>query len=466
MHVALVNTNRIKPPIGPIGLEYVAEALKAAGHEIGILDLCWEESPTEAIDDFFSNSDYGLICVTLRNTDDSAMTSHQSFLGDFAGIVKEIRRHSEGTVIVGGVGFSIMPERVLRLCDADAGIWGDGEFAAIEIANRIEGKQSWHDVPNLIRKDGDGYRRNAPANMSLIDLPPMKRNLVDNQRYFREGGQAGFETKRGCPCQCVYCADPLAKGKTIRVRPVEAIADEIEALLDQGIDHLHTCDTEFNIPGPHAAEVCREIDGRKLGEKLRWYAYCSPIPFSPELAELMRRAGCVGINFGVDNGDERMLKRLNRNFGPTDILNAAHWCRQAGIATMFDLLLGSPGESKESLTRTIELMRQADPDRVGVAVGVRVYAGTPLAAVVEQDDMRKGLIRTDEPSAPLFFVEPDVANNASALLDKLIGNDERFLFFDQSRGDSNYNYNANEVLVEAIRNGHRGAYWHILAQCQ
>ncbi len=74
-----------------------------------------------------------------------------------------------------------------------------------------------------------------------------------------------------------------------------------------------------------------------------------------------------------------MLRRLKRNFSPEDILNTVRWCKESGIAVMLDLLIGSPGETQESILRTIEWMRRADPDRVGVAVGVRVYPGTELA---------------------------------------------------------------------------------------
>jgi radical SAM superfamily enzyme YgiQ (UPF0313 family) len=290
----------------------------------------------------------------------------------------------------------------------------------------------------------------------------MSRRWVDNRRYFDEGGQAGIETKRGCPFHCIYCADPVAKGKQARTRPPKDVVDELQSLLEQDIDHLHACDSEFNLPAWHASAVCEEIVRRGLGDKLRWYAYCSPAHFSAQLAGLMRRAGCVGINFGVDNGDREMLKRLRRGFGPPDIVNAARWCREAGITVMFDLLLGSPGETRGSLRRTIELMREAAPDRVGVALGVRVYPGTALADRVTQGQVRAGLEGGDDPSEPLFFLEPGIAPFAAGLLDELIGDDPRFLFFDPSRPERNYNYNANQRLQEAIQEGHRGAYWDIL----
>ncbi|MEW6770802.1 MAG: radical SAM protein [Bacillota bacterium] len=465
MRIALVNTNRIKPPIAPIGLEYVAEALHVAGHQVEILDLCWAEDWEAAIDRFFGESSFDLVGLTLRNTDDCAFTSRQSFIGEFAAMVHAVRKRTEALIVVGGVGFSVMPERVLEVCEADVGVWGDGEFVLAELASRIERKQEWLDLPGLIRRHDGRWCRNPASTPPLNTLPPMSRNWVDNRRYFREGGQAGVETKRGCPYHCIYCADPMAKGRTIRPRPPKAVVDELERLLDKGVDHIHTCDSEFNSLEAHAFEVCQEIIRRNLGDRLRWYAYCSPVPFSLELAELMRRAGCVGINFGADHGDAGMLKRLKRNFTPDDITNATQSCKTAGIAVMLDLLLGAPGETRESLIHTIEFMKRIQPERVGVAVGVRVYPGTTLADQVTQEELREGVVGGGDPLTPVFFIEPNVASFAFELLDELIGDDRRFFFFDPSRPDRNYNYNANERLADAIRKGYRGAYWDILRRC-
>ena len=85
MRVALVNTNRMQPPIAPIGLDYLAEALNAAGHRVDLLDLCWESDARAAVSRFFGGAEFGLVGVTLRNTDDCGFTSRQSFLPEFAG---------------------------------------------------------------------------------------------------------------------------------------------------------------------------------------------------------------------------------------------------------------------------------------------------------------------------------------------------------------------------------------------
>ena len=462
MHIALVNSNRIQPPVAPIGLEYVAEALSTAGHEVSILDLCWASDPDVAVCSFLTGTRPNLVGVTLRNTDDCAFTSRQSFLAGFAALVSTIRAHLECPVVLGGVGFSVMPEQVLDLAGADLGVWGDGEFALVDLANRLEAQQECCDVPGLMwRLDGQ-WQRNPPGRPSLSELPPMTRRRIDNQRYFREGGQAGIETKRGCPGQCIYCADPLAKGTRTRTRPPADVVHELRSLLEQGIDHIHTCDSEFNLPAWHAEEVCQEIVSAGLGDRLCWYAYCAPRPFSRELAELMRRAGCAGINFGADHGDDSMLRWLRRGFTSQDILAAARYCREVGIPVMLDLLFGSPGETSESIVRTIELMRLAQPDQVGIALGVRIYPGTEIAGMMAGMAMSEGLVGGDGLLEPLFFLEPAIASTAAGLLDELIGDDPRFFFFDPTRPDRNYNYNANQRLVDAIGRGERGAYWDIL----
>ena len=133
---------------------------------------------------------------------------------------------------------------------------------------------------------------------------------------------------------------------------------------------------------------------------------------------------------------------------------------------MFDLLLGSPGESRDSIIHTIELMKRSNPDRVGIALGVRVYEGTELAAMVKDRSWKEGLIGKEGEIESKFFMEPEIAPFVSELLDDLTWNDERFFFFNPINPKLNYNDNANQRLVDAIREGYRGAYWDILRRIE
>ena len=122
----------------------------------------------------------------------------------------------------------------------------------------------------------------------------------------------------------------------------------------------------------------------------------------------------------MDSGDEGMLKRLKRGFGPEDILNAVDCCRKEGIEVMVDLLIGGPGETRETIASTLELMKRAQPDKVNVALGIRIYPGTELARLVERGPLAAGVIGGPDPDQPLFFVEPEVAPFASEMLDTFV----------------------------------------------
>lgn len=460
MRIALVNTNRVRPPIAPLGLEYCAAALEAKGFAPEILDLCWENDPADAIIRFFRSGDFGLAGVTIRNLDDSSCAARHSFLPEILGTVSQIRKATNAVVILGGVGFSIAPEEVLASAAADGGVRGDGEGAMAAIARAIESGEEWRGIPGLVFPFRGAFREIPPAPADLDSFPRGRRRFFDHPRYFREGGQAGFETKRGCPAACTFCADPLAKGSAVRLRSPALVADEVAGLAELRIDRLHTCDSEFNLPLSHAEEVCRELIRRGLPGKVRWYAYCSPRGFSPAFARLMGEAGCAGIDFGADSFDDGMLRLLGRDFTGSEALAAARNAREAGIAVMIDLLLGAPGETRQSIARTIEGAKRSAADRVGISLGVRVYRGTQLERTLRGKPA--GLSGGERPADPLYYLEPAVAGCAAGEIDRLVGDDPRFLFLDPSRKERNYSYDANRVLEEAIRQGERGAYWDIL----
>ncbi len=301
----LVNTNRMKPAIAPVGLDYLGEALAAKGFVVDLLDLCFQEDYRKAIDDYFAKKSVLAIGITIRNTDDCYLLSQDFFIPQIREIVKYLKTKTEVPIILGGVGFSIMPEKILEYCELDLGIKGDGEEVLPLLLEKIAKGKDCKDLPGLVYKNGGGFVNNKPQYFDLNRLSPRRRRFVDNKRYFEEGGQGNIETKRGCNRNCIYCADPVAKGRKIRLRNPELVVDELQALLDGGVDCFHFCDSEFNLPEEHAKAVCQEIINRGIVKKIGWYAYCSPSPFSEELARLMKMAGCKGVDFGVDNGNGR-----------------------------------------------------------------------------------------------------------------------------------------------------------------
>ncbi len=472
-HVLLVNPNRLRPAVAPIGLDYCADVLLARGIPVELLDLCFEHDPAAAIARALAGREPALIGVSVRNTDDCYLASGRDFLPDLASLVALLRRHSEAPIVLGGSGYSVAPGPILELLGADYGITGDGEEPLAMFARALqEGALAPSAIPGLVWRKGGALRRNPPWLGPLHGLPPRRRELLDNERYFREGGQAGIETKRGCDRRCIYCADPLGKGRRVRPRTPEQVADEFAVLLCRGLDHLHLCDSEFNVPADHALAVCEELARRHLGERACWYTYATPAGFGAELAQAMRRAGCVGVNFGADSGHPAVLAALGRDFTPADLEATADACRRAGLIFMFDLLLGGPGETRATLAQTIRLVKQISPHRVGLSLGVRVYEGTPLARSLaaegplsDNPHLRRAdgaPLETHSLLHPVFYLSADLGEDPQGYLADLVGGDQRFFFPTPQVGGEAYNYSDNERLVEAISRGCRGAYWDIL----
>lgn len=467
--VLLVNTNQLRPAVAPIALDYIADSLRERRLEARLVDLCFEEDPEQALGTALREAEYLLVGLTLRNTDDCYLAGGEDHLPGFIRLAQVVRELSDAPLVIGGSGYSVFPEPILRACGADYGIAGEGEAALVRLAEALAGEERAGDIPGLLWREGGEIRGNPPSPAPVSELPKRERALVCNKRYFDEGGQAGVETKRGCDRGCIYCADPLGKGRRVRARTPEQVADEFEALLAQEIDHFHLCDSEFNVPVDHALAVCDEMAQRRLGKRANWYTYATPAGFTGELARAMRSAGCVGVNFGADSGDERMLAALGRDFGADDLWGTAAACRESGLVFMYDLLLGGPGETRESIAQTIALMKRISPDRVGVSLGVRVYEGTRLADTVrsqgplEKNPNLRGATEGNEALlAPVFYLSSALGEGATEYVAELVGGDGRFFFPTAEAGTEAYNYSDNERLVVAIQEGYRGAYWDIL----
>ena len=471
--LTLINTNRMVPPIGPIGLDYIATSARKAGIEVDIVDLCLADDPLKMIEGYFSAHSPELVGISFRNTDDCFWPSARCFVPELAETISKIRKMTDAPIVIGGVGFSIFARRIVEYTSADFGICGDGEQAIVSLVNELQQSRWFERVDGLIwRSNGDIYS-NRPSWPNPLSLPT-NRDQIDNPAYFKEGGQCGLETKRGCDRGCIYCADHLSKGSAIRLREPSEVADEAQSLIAQGIEVLHLCDAEFNIPRKHAYVVCEEFIRRSIGKSLSWYTYMSVIPFDAELAKVMRKAGCIGINFTGDSASSLMLKTYNQPHNKEDLALAVRWCRDNDINVMIDLLLGGPGETPETVSQTVDFIKQIDPDCAGASLGIRVYPGTPMANIMANEgeaetnpNIHRKYSGPVDLFQPTFYISQALGQQPARLVKDLIAGDKRF--FEPTEPEAleggqskDHNYNDNLELTEAIKNGQRGAYWDIL----
>jgi radical SAM superfamily enzyme YgiQ (UPF0313 family) len=205
----------------------------------------------------------------------------------------------------------------------------------------------------------------------------------------------------------------------------------------------------------------------------------SVTPFDEELAHKMAQAGCAGVDFTGDSACPAMLQTYGHQHNRDDLACAVKICQANNIVVMVDLLLGGPGETPQTVQETIDFIKKINPECAGAALGVRIYPGTGMGEIAAQE-LREGkesnICRKYEGAIdllkPTFYISEALGERPAELVRDLIGGDERF--FEPAveverkateEGDtSNYNYNENLPLIEAIQKGARGAYWDILRQ--
>jgi radical SAM superfamily enzyme YgiQ (UPF0313 family) len=477
MNVLLVNPNRVQPPVAPLAFDYLGAALQTRGIGARVADLCRDGSAGSTVPEHtwktFRADNLDAILLTLRNIDDAYYFSQASFLPDIRDLAQTLRKAYGKPIILGGCGFSIAPEAILKFLGADLGIAGAQEKDLIRLLASLGDVDTYPGIPGLVWRAGDGLRSNPPSPPKMDEDFFSPRRTVQNASYLQAGGMVGLETKRGCTGLCHYCVDPVAKGGTVFPKPLPYLIKEVESLVDQGVTVFHLCDSEFNVPREHALHVCEALEADGLSDRIRWFTYASPLDFDETLACRMVEAGCAGINFGVDHSHPDMLAALGRQHRSEDLVRTVEATRQVGIPVLFDLLLGGPGETRETLREAIEFCQGLDVPRVGANCGIRIYPGTSLAQeVLGQGPMHQNpniegrLEENEEMLYPVFYVSHAMGPGWQDTLASLVKDDARFFLPIRESKESNYNYNENEVLVKALREGHRGAFWDILRRVQ
>jgi len=451
MRVLLISANveKLPDPVAPLGLAYLSSALKCQGHDVRCLDLCFEENIEGELEKSLSHFGPEAIGLSLRNVDNVSYPHSISYLPFYRGLVERCRQLSRAPIFLGGSGFTLMPEAILRYLDADGGVIGEGEETFPQ-ALRKDAGDSLSPIKGLIRRGS----RNSPRPAWIQDLdslPPPDWNGLDLKQYFRCGGMGNLQTKRGCPFRCIYCTYPLIEGERIRLRSPEKVAQDAEVLIQRGVENAFMVDNIFNCPESHAHEVCRTFTRRGL--LLKWSCYAHPAHISRALAEDMREGGCTGVEFGTDSGSAAVLAKLGKDFTPEDIQRASLLVREAGLEVCHSLSLGAPGETEQTLQETIALMEQISPTAVIAMLGLRIFPGTGLARLAEEEGM---IAPTHDFLQPTFYVAPHVRERIIEFAHKMAASHPNWIF-------PGLNINVSSRLQSKLREfGLKGPLWEHL----
>jgi len=388
MRVLMISGNRedadIRVPA--LGLACIAAATEAAGHEVCLQDLLIVKDPKSVVAGTLRDFWPEAIGISVRNIDDQKMKSTRFLLDQARETVSWCKEISAAPVILGGAAFSIIPQPMLDYLGADMGIQGE----------KLEG------LPGLFVRGKPAPACRAFAK-DLDSLPLPDPSLLSRSLSGAKDAPVPVQTRRGCPLSCSYCSTPTIEGKTMRWRSPENVVAWMKRWVEQGFRSFYFVDNTFNLPPSYAKNLCQKIIA--AGLDISWRCILFPRALDPKLVELMARAGCRETSLGFESGSHTILHRMNKLFAPDDVRRASLSLRRNNIRQMGFLLLGGPGETRESVEESLAFAESLELDALKVSVGIRIYPDTEVARLAKEE----GLIASDQDLlTPQFYVVRDL----------------------------------------------------------
>ena len=350
-------------PLAPYGLMYLASSLRKAGIGCAILDSYGLGLGLKEIADFVFEVRPKIVGLSI-------MTS-QAFIA--CELMKALRaQHPQIKIVLGNLHADIFAEWFLSKGLADAVVHGEGEETFAELCRAylhdddcgaVKGI-SWFD-----KKAGIVCKtpvRPLTTDLDMIPLPAW--DLVPQQIYrfpFYYGYPDAVNpktathmfTSRGCPYNCVFCT--VHKQKTIRYHSVPRVLEELTILTTQrGANYVFFMDSLFTTTPQRVAELCEGI----LNSGLKFVWGCEGrVNFAakyPDMLKLMRKAGCVQIAYGIESGDEEVLRRIKKQLTIAQVEQAVANTKAAKIESIGLFMLGLPGDTKETMRKTIDISKR------------------------------------------------------------------------------------------------------------
>jgi len=290
---------------------------------------------------------------------------------------KELR--PEMKIIVGGVHASIYPGQMLENFPVDCVVIGEGEVTIVELLETLSAGRDLSGVKGIVYKKNGRVviTEERPLIEDLDSLPFPKHELFITP----EREMACILTSRGCPFKCSFCCLHTISRRKFRVRSAKNAVDEVEHIVNtfKNIKIIQLADDTFTLNSQRAMDFCREIVRRKI--KIQFWCSARIKPASVELFKLMEEAGFKAIGFGLETGSAKLLNSIHKSITREDVIETFEMLKDININIFTYLMVGFPGENKETMAETIDLIKKLQKIKYFEFAGVArlwVYPNTEV----------------------------------------------------------------------------------------
>jgi len=253
---------------------------------------------------------------------------------------------------------------------------GEYECTLKYLVGALTSGQPLSDVPGILYRSNKDivFTRDRPLVQDIDEMPWPARHFLPMDVYCDTPGEiprpsVQMWASRGCPYKCVYCAWPqiMYGSNTYRARDPVAIVDEMEYLVkEMGFKSIYFDDDTFNIGKQRILEMCSEIDRRRL--KVPWAIMARADTMDRELLTALKRAGLRGLKYGVESGSQEILDRCGKALDLEKVKQVVKLTKQMNIWVHLTFMFGLPGETRDTMEKTIGLALSLDPDSLQFSI--------------------------------------------------------------------------------------------------
>ena len=360
----------------PLDLYYIGAVLRKNEIDVKIFD-CGPFSLT--IDDLISTIKTDLPRIV------GVRISTPTYDWDLS-VIQQIKNECNVQIVVFGPHATLFEQEIISNKSIDMVILGEPEYAFHDLA-----KKQKENIEGLVYKEnGVIFRKTKVRVIDDLDGLPFPAWDMIPADSFSLGRYANYQqpfftilTSRGCPYGCKYCPYPIAQGKKWRARSADNVVAEIQYLIDRfGMRGLLFRDPEFSADNSRVKAICEQILEKKLS--FSWRCETRIDTVNEELLTLMARAGCVGINFGIESVTDKVLEGVGRKkIAPKDIFEQVNTCKRLGIDTFCFFIIGLPDDDAETILDNIHFALTLNPTAAQFAV-FTPYFGTEMRLWYEE----------------------------------------------------------------------------------
>lgn len=361
MKVVLINMRTSYIMSIPFGITYLGAVLLKNNHAVRLFDVYPDDNIYKIIEELENSFTPDLIGFSVMTTNFfKAQRLASALKGKFP----------NAKYCAGGIHPTVRPEETIERMNLDFVIIGEGENVLTKVCDAIENKQDLYGIKGVAFKEGDKFYINKELDIveDLDTLPFPARELLPVSRYLVPPGYIrshflnrvmSIYTSRGCPARCTFCNSSSIFHRSVRRRSVANVIEEIKYLVNRyNIDGIYFHDETFTVRPEWVKNICREL--KPLG--LRWGCQTRVNLVNDELLKIMKDAGCLQIDFGIESVSERMLKSIKKSQTLEQIRNAIESTRRRGIKSFASFMIGLPGETEEDLIENVNFLKKTKPD--------------------------------------------------------------------------------------------------------